>query len=76
MESLGDLMSYAAALTLALGCTATIWLVIAAKTQAVPLYSSDGGLQLVGVHEFDELSARMNGSLGNSTWDGGGRFRQ
>lgn len=69
-------MSYAAALTLALGCTATLWLVIAAKTQALPLYSPDGGLQLVAVGELDELSARtMNASLGNTTWDGGGRLR-
>ena len=65
-------MSYLAALTLALGCTATIWLVIAAKTQSVPLYSSEGGLQLIAV---DELLATVNSSRGNSTVDGGGGRR-
>lgn len=57
----GPVISYAAALLLALGCTATIFLVIAAKTQSIPLYSREGGLQLVSAGEL-----QLNGT--NGSW--------
>lgn len=56
----GPVISYMAALLLALGCTATIFLVIAAKTQSIPLYSREGGLQLVSAEHL-QLN-RTNGS--------------
>lgn len=56
----GPVISYMAALLLALGCTATIFLVIAAKTQSIPLYSREGGLQLVSAEHLQYF--RTNGS--------------
>lgn len=61
----GPVISYMAALLLALGCTATIFLVIAAKTQSIPLYSREGGLQLVSAEHL-QLN-RTNGSWHAST---------
>lgn len=59
----GPVISYVAALLLALGCTATIFLVIAAKTQSIPLYSREGGLQLVSAGELQGLQLNAtNGS--------------
>ena len=48
-----------------LACTATVWLVIAAKTKSIPLYSN--GFHMLAVHELPQL---QNASLGNETWDG------
>lgn len=59
----GPVISYVAALLLALGCTATIFLVIAAKTQSIPLYSREGGLQLVSA---GDLHVQLNGT--NGSW--------
>lgn len=70
----GPVISYAAALLLALGCTATIFLVIAAKTQSIPLYSREGGLQLVSAGELDLDPSRstLAAAAGNATHEGGG----
>lgn len=68
----GPVISYAAALLLALGCTATIFLVIAAKTQSIPLYSREGGLQLVSAGDLDlDPNAAAVAAAGNASWDAG-----
>ena len=55
--------SYATAVLIALACTATVWLVIAAKTKTIPLYSN--GFPMAAM-----LPLFRNASLANETWDG------
>lgn len=56
----GPAMSYGAALMLALAGAATILLVVAAKTQSIPMYLPGAGLQLMSAGELEELAALSN----------------
>lgn len=56
----GPAMSYGAALLLALAGAATILLVVAAKTQSIPMYLPGAGLQLMSAGELEELAALSN----------------
>ena len=59
-------MSWTAAVAIALSCTATIWLLIVAKTKSVPLYSRNG-FHMVAMKE---LPMFRNKSSGNGTLEG------
>ncbi len=65
MDFVSPVASYATAAVIALACTATVWLVIAAKTKSIPLYSN--GFHVMAAHELPIL---QNTSLGNETWEG------
>ena len=66
LELVAPVASYAAAVAIALACTATVWLVIVAKTKSIPLYSNNG-FHMVAMNE---LPMFRNASLGNKTWEG------
>jgi hypothetical protein len=57
-------MSWSVAVAIALGCTATVWLIVA-KTKSVPLYSSNG-FHMVSMNQ---LPMFRNKSLSNATWE-------
>lgn len=66
LELITPVTSYAAAVAIALACTATVWLVIVAKTKSIPLYSNTG-FHMVAMNE---LPMFRNSSLGNKTLGG------